>query len=83
MHNNYSTSTIKRKEEQTKMNVNENLEQIIYSLEKINSSINIIAEAIYYCKDNCPEERHQALRLLSDNLSMNIDKLNKLWKEIN
>lgn len=83
MHNNYSTSTIKRKEEQTKMNVNENLEQIIYSLEKINSSINIIAEAIYYCKDNCQEERHQALMLLSDNLTMNIDKLNKIWKEIN
>lgn len=65
------------------MDIKEDLEEIVYTLEKINSSIQVIGEAVYYCKDSCPEERHQALMLLSDNLSANIEKLQKIWEQIN
>lgn len=65
------------------MNNKDNLEDTIYNLEKISSTIYVIAQAIFYCKVEAPEERSQSLFFLNESMNAEIEKLKEIWKQSN
>lgn len=66
------------------METKDNLEQIIYKLEKIDATISVLGTMIFYSKQNYdPDLIQQTLLLLNDSMQSNINVLKELWKQIN
>lgn len=65
------------------MKLKHKLEKIISNLSDINSALIVIANGIYYTKDFCQEDTSKALNLASNNLSIEIKRIEELWSQIN